>query len=106
MDFTQKRLTFAPLLAVALISVPLLLQPAAAEAKPCGSVTLASGHSWVVGGAGISCGFMRKWTRSMLQGNGKPPGWTCHKRGRGYDRSGACSKEPRGTPFFVYYPPD
>ncbi|HEX6153400.1 MAG TPA: hypothetical protein VFZ19_07760 [Solirubrobacterales bacterium] len=50
---------------------------------------------------------MRKWSRSMLKGNGQPPGWNCHKTGRGYSRSGGCSKGPNGTsPFFVYYPPD
>jgi len=97
----------ASVLAVAAISLLLLFQPAAAEAKPCGAVVLSSGHGWIVGGAGVGCNFMRKWTRSMLLGNGQPPGWNCRKQGRGYNRGGGCSKGPNGTtPFFVYYPPD
>jgi hypothetical protein len=107
MLLTQKRLALAPILAAALISLLLLLQPAAAEAKACGAVIISPGHGWIVGGDGVSCGFMRKWSRSMLKGNGQPPGWNCRKTGRGYSRSGGCSKGPNGTtPFFIYYPPD
>jgi hypothetical protein len=107
MSSVLKRLGIAPALAIAAIALLPLLQPATAEAKPCGSVILSYGHGWIVGGAGVSCGFMRKWTRSMLLGHGQPPGWTCRKQGHGYNRGGGCSKGPNGTtPFFVYYPPD
>lgn len=107
MLITQKRLAPTAAFAIAGISLLLLLQPRAAEAKPCGSIIISPGHGWIVGGGGIGCDFMRKWSRSMLRGYGQPPGWNCHKHGRGYGRSGGCSKGPNGTlPFFVYYPPD
>jgi len=84
-----------------------IASPPAAEAKACGSVVLKPGHGWIVGGAGLGCGRMRKWARSMLLGNGQPPGWHCVKSGRGAGRSGRCFKGPNETgAFFVYYPPD
>jgi hypothetical protein len=33
-----------------------------AEAKPCGS-TKAGGRTFIVGGAGATCAFVRTWTR-------------------------------------------
>jgi hypothetical protein len=107
MYFPLKGLALAPILTAALISILLLFQPVEAKAKPCGAVIITPGHGWIVGGAGVSCDFMRKWSRSMLKGQGQPSGWNCHKNGRGYSRGGGCSKGPNGTtPFFVYYPPD
>jgi hypothetical protein len=80
--------------------------PAQSGAKACGSVTIANGWTWVVGGGGMSCQKMRKWSSSMVRGKGKPEGWRCHKRGKGPNQSGGCSKGPNGTsPFFIYYPP-
>ena len=94
--------------ATALIALALVLgTPGTAAAKPCGSVTLAGGKSWIVGGAGLSCKKMRRWSRSMLRGHDGPKGWNCRKSGKGRNRSGGCSKGPNGTaPFFIYYPPD
>ena len=81
--------------------------PEAAQAKPCGSVVLRPGRAWTVGGAGLSCAKMRRWSRAMLLGHPGPRGWNCVKRGQGRRRSGGCSKGPNGTePFFIYYPPD
>jgi hypothetical protein len=83
--------------AVTLLTAGVLLLPgpaSAAAAKPCGDVILRPGYGWIVGGAGVSCRFMRHHFRSMLTGNGGPPGWSCHEQGHG--RAGT-------TPFFVYY---
>ncbi len=93
--------------ATALISLLFALAvPGSAQAKPCGSITLSGGQSWIVGGAGLSCKKMRRWSRSMLKGDGRPKGWNCRKSGRGSNRSGGCSRGPNGTaPFFIYYPP-
>jgi hypothetical protein len=93
--------------AVAAIAVAVSLtgtEPA--RAKSCGSVVLRPGLGWIVGGAGVSCKKMRRWSRSMLSGHRGPRGWHCVKRGHGRRRSGGCSKGPNGTaPFFIYYPP-
>ena len=81
--------------------------PAEAEARPCGTVILKPGKGWIVGGAGLGCRKMRYWAKSMLLGEGTPPGWRCKKSGKGRSRSGGCHKGRRGYhPFFVYYPPD
>lgn len=78
--------------------------PGTAAAKPCGSVTLGE-RTWIVGGAGLSCRKMRRWSRSMLRREGRPRGWNCRKDGHGASRSGGCSRGPNGTaPFFIYYP--
>jgi hypothetical protein len=83
-----------------------LTTPQPAQAQPCGSVVLRPGRSWIVGGAGLSCRKMRRWSRSMLLGHRGPRGWHCVKHGDGRRRSGGCSKGPNGTaPFFIYYPP-
>ena len=97
-----------PLGATAAIALILSIAvPGSAEAKPCGSVVLRPGVGWIVGGTGLSCRRMRRWSRSMLLGWRGPKGWDCRKHGRGRQRSGGCSKGPNGTaPFFIYYPPD
>jgi hypothetical protein len=90
----------------ALVLILFAVMPTKSEAKACGSVTIGNGWTWVVGGDGISCQKMRKWSSSMIRGKGKPKGWRCQKRGKGPSQSGGCSKGPNGTsPFFIYYPP-
>lgn len=92
---------------LALILTLYAVVPSQSEAKACGSVTIANGWTWVVGGGGMSCSKMRKWSSSMVRGKGKPKGWRCSKRGKGPSQSGGCSRGPSGTgPFFIYYPPD
>jgi hypothetical protein len=91
---------------LALIVTLFAAMPAQSEAKGCGLVTIGNGWSWVVGGDGMSCQKMRKWSSSMIRGKGKPKGWRCQKRGKGPSQSGGCSRGPNGTsPFFIYYPP-
>ncbi len=75
--------------------------PPASEAKACGSVQ-AKGRTWIVGGAGASCDFMRTWSRRYIQRRSRPTGWRCHLR-RG---SGGCSRRGNSRRFFVFYPPD
>lgn len=95
----MKRLIF-----ITIIAAVLLIGAApSAHAKACGSITTAQG-TWIVGGTGTSCKKMKRWTRSMLRGKGRPKGWKCHKRGKGSNQSGGCDKR-RSTAFFIYYPP-
>lgn len=81
-----------------------------ATAKDCGDVWL-NGNVWWVGGSGMPCKKMRRWSRSMLLGKGTPEGWTCQRHNRGRNRSGGCGRgwnpkfqQPRW--FWAYYPPD
>lgn len=86
------------------------LGPEEASGKPCGEIYLKGGGVWWVGGSGLSCKRMDYWAKSMLLGKGRPKGWQCWKRGKGFKRSGGCSRgwnpqfeQPRHT--WIYYPP-
>ena len=79
--------------------------PASAEAKPCGSIQV-DGRYYTVGGAGVSCKYMRRWSRRMIAQGRKPKGWyKCTIR----KDSGGCHRGPPGDrhdEMFIYYPPD
>lgn len=74
-----------------------------AAAKACGSIRV-NGANYVVGGAGVSCRYMRRWSRVMVRDGRKPRGWDkCIIRPSG---SGGCQRGPaHDRDFFIYYPP-
>lgn len=80
-----------------------LVWAAPAPAKACGSVK-ANGSYYTVGGTGVSCQYMRTWSRRMLQDGRKPRGWArCTIR----SNSGGCERGTgRDRDFFIFYPPD
>jgi len=89
------------IVAALLVGAVTLLPASAANAKACGTVH-ARGQTWVVGGAGAKCRFMRIWTRRYVRHRRHPHGWRCHFNGG----SGGCHKRGNRDRFFVFYPPD
>lgn len=92
---------------VALVAIGLAIAASVgaetAEAKACGSIRV-SGSCYIVGVAGVSCRYMRRWSRVMVRDGPKPRGWDkCTIRRSG---SGGCHRGPaRNRDFFNYYPP-
>ena len=77
-----------------------LASPPSAQALACGDVQARS-TTFIVGGGGVGCRFMRRWAGRYLSTRDEPRGWNCHYRGA----SGGCDKR-RSRAFFVFYPPD
>ncbi len=98
----MRSLTLVCLVAIVLAAAA-SLGTQTAEAKACGSIRV-SGSNYVVGGAGVSCRYMRRWSRVMVRDGRKPRGWDkCTIRRSG---SGGCQRGPaRNRDFFIYYPP-
>jgi hypothetical protein len=91
----------AVLSAVMLAAVLLLVSAPNASANACGEVKVKH-HRLTVGGAGVGCGFQRRWTKRFLRRDREPSGWNCHLSSA---YSGGCDKR-RSKAFFVFYPPD
>ena len=64
------------LAAAALVLVSLLVMPAAAEARHCGSVT-AAGKTWTVSKRQTNCAFARYAVRRAVAERRAPRGWRC-----------------------------
>lgn len=92
------------ILTVLVVALTVALGVAApAEAKPCGSI-MVKGKAYTVGGGGVTCKYMRRWSRRMAGQGRKPKGWDkCTIR----RTSGGCERGPGSNrDFFIYYPPD
>ena len=71
--------------------------PAAAVAKGCPHTVAVKGDHWQYQGTGVSCKFMKKWTRSWIRDAKAPKGCTCTSGGQ----NGLCDKK-RGKATFVF----
>lgn len=95
------RISLGMFVAVAVAAVFLLVSASSASANACGEVKVKH-HLLTVGGAGVGCGFQRRWTKRFLRRDREPSGWDC-RLSSAY--SGGCDR--RGSrDFFVFYPPD
>lgn len=86
----------------ALAVVATAVASATAEAKPCGTV-MVNRAAYVVGGDGVSCSYMRTWTKRMARDGRRPRGWdrcTIKPDGGGCERGPANDRD-----FFIYCPP-
>ena len=86
------------------LAAGLVFKSDAVQAKACGEIRV-NGSYCVVGGAGVSCNYMRRWARRMVRDGRKPRGWDkCTIRRSG---SGGCQRGPsRNRDFLVCYPSD
>lgn len=73
--------------------------PSVVHAKGCRDIQVA-GTTYVVGGAGAPCRFMRSWSKRLIRGSDGPTGWSCNRR----STSGGCDHRASRA-FFIYYPP-
>jgi hypothetical protein len=88
---------------VVCVAAAATIRVSAADAKACGTIRM-DGAYYTVGGAGVSCRYMRRWSRRMIRDRWKPRGWDkCWIR----RSSGGCQRgRVRNRDFFIYYPPD
>jgi hypothetical protein len=96
---------------IALAALSLLVGPGAAAgategsaaarvAKPCGTLRF-NGSPYGVQGKGVSCRFMRVWTRRYQLHGRHPRGWSCVGRGP-YTDGGTC-QDRHSRDYFEYY---
>ena len=78
-------------------------QAPARVAKPCGTLHF-DGVPYGVQGKGVSCRFMRVWTRRYQNRGLHPRGWSCVGRGP-YTDGGACN-DRHSKDYFEYYAQD